>query len=119
MKSVLPLILAASFALAAPQVSYTRLLEHVRAGEVASAVITPQKSAAPVQFRLRDGRTLDSTLPADYSQALALMQQRNVDVGIAAPSPSLLNAVPFLLLLAVWLGLLLMGNRFKNIPRLF
>jgi len=112
---VASVVLAAGQALpATAHISYTQFLQHVRAGEVASAVITSGRAAAPVTARLRDGRAIDTVLPGDYDHALTLMQERNVDVEIVAAPLSLWNAVPFGLLLAVWLILLWRVRRGKT-----
>lgn len=89
----------------AAQVSYTRFLEQVRAGEVTKAVMTNEGGTTQVKASLRDGRAMRSSLPADFRQELTLMMERSVDVEIAprAASSYLFNAIPFLLLVVVWL----------------
>lgn len=87
----------------AARVSYTRFLEHVRAGEVTKAVMTNEGGTMQVNANLRDGRAMRSSLPSDFRQELALMMERSVDVEIAPRGPSFYNAIPFLLLVAVWL----------------
>lgn len=87
----------------AARVSYTRFLEHVRAGEVTKAVMTNEGGTTQVNANLRDGRAMRSSLPSDFRQELALMMERSVDVEIAPRGPSFFNAIPFLLLLVVWL----------------
>lgn len=97
-------------------VSYTRFLEHVRAGEVASAAITANSGAAPVRAALRQGGSIRSTLPGDYQAALVLMHERGVNVEIVTPGPSLWNAMPFALLLVVWLILFFRMSRGRGRP---
>ena len=95
-------------------ISYSQFLQQVEAGRVAGVKISAGNSGADAaKVRLKDGATNQTVLPADYSVALAAMQQRMVNVEIqdaGANSMSLaLNAIPFLILLAVWV--LLMMNR--------
>lgn len=95
-----------SSAAGAARVSYTRFLEHVRAGEVTKAVMTNEGGTTQVNANLRDGRAMRSSLPSDFRQELALMMERSVDVEIAprgGASYFFYNAIPFLLLLVVWL----------------
>lgn len=87
---------------AAP-VSYTRFLEQVRSGQVTRAVMTNRGGGATaVTATLRDGRAVRSTLPEDYRRELALLDDQKVDVEIAPRPASLMNAIPFLLLLVFW-----------------
>lgn len=69
--------------------------------------------AEAAKVRLKDGNTAQTVLPGDYSVALAAMQQQMVNVEIqdasASPMPLIINAAPFLILLAVWI--FLMKNR--------
>ena len=111
---LLVLVLAAVAVMAAnPRVSYSQFLEQVRAGEVASVVVTAKSEAVPVTARLRDGRSIDTMLPGDYRQALAQMQEHKVNIEIIAESPSLVRAAPFLLLLGVWAVLLWLKPHWK------
>lgn len=92
----------------------------MQSGRVAGVVIFADgPGAAEASCRLTDGSSMRTVLPADYRDALATMQQHAVNVEIrdsaAAPLRLLLNASPFLILLAVWLVLLLRG--FPNGPR--
>ena len=103
----------------ATKITYTRFLEQVRAGEVTAVVISSRNGAAPVRAQLRDGRTASSVLPADYGQAMHLMQERNINIDIEAPGASLVNAIPFLLLVAVWLVLVVWMRRAPGLPRLW
>ena len=95
-------------------ISYSQFLQQVEAGRVAEVKISAGNSGADAaKVRLKDGTTTQTVLPADYSVALAAMQQRMVNVEIqeaGANSISMaLNAIPFLILLAVWV--FLMKNR--------
>jgi cell division protease FtsH len=95
-------------------ISYSQFLQQVEAGRVAEVKISAGNSGADgARVRLKDGTTAQTVLPADYSVALAAMQQRMVNVEIqdaGVNSMSLaLNAIPFLILLAFWI--LMMRNR--------
>lgn len=95
-------------------VSYSQFLQQVEAGRVAEVQISAGNSGtATAKVRLKDGRTTQTVLPLDYSAALGAMQRRTVNVEIqdasASPVRLLINAGPFLILLAVWV--FLMSNR--------
>ena len=99
-----------------PTVSYSQFLELVESGKVASAVIV---SAGPGQVngRLKDGGSVRTLIPADSRDAIAAMQAQRVDLEIrnASSGPSqLLKAVPFLVLLGMWVFLMW---RLRNRPR--
>ena len=92
--------------------SYSQFLNRVREGQVASVIVFGNQSGpARAECRLKDGTRLRSVLPGDYRDALAVMQAQAVDIEIrdsaSEPVRLLLNATPFLLLLAVWVVLLL------------
>jgi preprotein translocase subunit YajC len=93
-----------------PTLSYSQLLRQVQAGQVAEVEIAAGNSGAnPARVRFKDGQVLRTILPSDYSAALAIMQDKaNVEIRDAAWEPVrlLLNATPFLLLLAVWIFLM-------------
>jgi len=95
-------------------ISYSQFLQQVEGGQVAEVKISAGDSAADAaKIRLKDGHTAKTVLPGDYSVALAAMQQRMVNVEIqdasASPMRLVINAGPFLILLAVWI--FLMTNR--------
>jgi cell division protease FtsH len=92
----------------APAFTYSQFLDQVRAGRVASAVVIGGVSGAtPATATLKNGDRVRTVLPADYRDALALMQERSVNIEIRSSSSEplriLLNATPFLVLLAIWL----------------
>jgi cell division protease FtsH len=94
--------------------SYSQFLQQVETGRVAEVKISAGNSGADAaKVRLKDGATTQTVLPADYSVALAAMQQRMVNVEIQDAGVNsiglALNAIPFLILLAFWI--LLMRNR--------
>ena len=97
--------------------TYTQFIERVRAGQVAGVEIAAGNlGASPATIRLKDGRTTQTVLPMDYSAALALLENQlvNVEIRDAASSPMhlLVNATPFLVLLAVWVFLMFNRRRF-------
>ena len=63
--------------------------------------------ADAAKVRLKDGNTTQTVLPLDYSAALGAMQQQMVNVEIqdasASPMRLVVNAGPFLILLALWI----------------
>jgi ATP-dependent Zn protease len=91
--------------------SYSQFLRQVETGQVDEVKIAAGGSGAtPATVRLRDGKTSRTVLPADYSVSLAILQDKLVNVVIedASHNPTglLLNAMPFFLLLAVWIAIL-------------
>lgn len=94
--------------------TYSQFLEQVRAGQVASAIIIAGNSGgAQATCRLKDGKTVRTVLPSDYRDAMAAMQDKLVNVEIRPASFG--NAMPFFVLLAVWIFLILL--KFPNGPR--
>ena len=71
----------------------------------------PIQGANAAKVRLKDGSTTQTVLPLDYSAALGAMQQQMVNVEIqdasASPLSLAINAVPFLILLAFWIFLMM------------
>jgi ATP-dependent Zn protease len=95
-------------------INYSQFVRQVEAGQVADVKISAGNSGAnAAQVRLKDGSNIQTILPLDYSAALEVMQQQMVNVeiqdGSASPMRLLINAVPFLVLLAIWI--FLMTNR--------
>ena len=89
-------------------ISYSQFLQQVDAGRVVGGKISAGNSGADAaRVRLMNGAAAQTVLPGDYSVALAAMQQRMMNVEIqdadANPTRLLINATPFLILLAVWL----------------
>jgi ATP-dependent Zn protease len=99
-----------------PTITYTQFMERVRAGQVAGVEIAGNLGASPATIRLKNGETTQTVLPLDYSGALALLEERLVNVEIRDDSTSplhwLVNATPFFVLLAVWVVLMLNRRRF-------
>jgi hypothetical protein len=98
-----------------PTVSYSEFLEQVRSGRVARATLfNSAAGATPADYELRDGERGRTVLPRDYQYALSQMQDYDVNVEIRDPSSGpgriLLNAAPFLVLLAVWIVLMIRGG---------
>lgn len=100
-----------------PEATYSQFLQQVRGGEVSGVSIASAGSAAEATYQRKDGATVRTVLPADYRDALAILQDKPVNIEIREPSPwfALRNAVPFLLLLALWIVLMF---RLRNHPHL-
>jgi hypothetical protein len=80
--------------------TYSEFLNRVENGQVAGVVVNSGKSAVvEATWRLADGAAARTVLPADYRDALRIMQEKRVNVEIRESSsvgPLLLNASPFL-----------------------
>jgi ATP-dependent Zn protease len=97
--------------------TYSQFLDQVRAGHVDSVTIVGSNSgASPATCRLKDGATVGTVLPSDYRDAIRTMQDKlvNIEIRDSASDPRrlLMNASPFLLLLAVWIFLMI--RKFPN-----
>ncbi len=91
----------------AATLTYSEFLDRVSQGQVAGAVLNPPLSGAvEVTCRLANGQTARTVLPADARDALREMRSHQVNIEIqnsrTSPLRPLLNAAPFLLLLALW-----------------
>jgi hypothetical protein len=89
------------------KLTYSQFLASVESGQIASVTITGSNSgAARATGRRTDGSTIRTILPLDYGDALRVMQEKQVSVEIrdwtSDPLRLLLNATPFLVLLAFW-----------------
>jgi ATP-dependent Zn protease len=91
--------------------SYSRFLEEVQSGQVASVVVFGGNSGAiEATCQLKDGKTVRTVLPWDYRDALQAMQDKLVNIEIRnSPAPSRIfwNSAPFLALLALWIALMI------------
>jgi cell division protease FtsH len=95
-------------------ISYSQFLQQVQAGRVAEVKIWADNSGADAaSVRLKDGTIARTVLPSHYSVALDAMQRAMVNVVIQDASTNpirlVINAAPFLILLAFWI--LFMANR--------
>ncbi len=100
-----------------PTITYTQFIERVRAGQVAGVEIAAgNPGASQATIRLKDGSITRTVLPFDYSAALALLEEQLVNVEIrdnsTSPMHVLVNATPFLVLLAIWVVLMFNRRRF-------
>jgi ATP-dependent Zn protease len=100
--------------------TYSQFLEKVRTGQIASVIVLGSNSGAVQAIcRLKDGNAGRTVLPSDYRDALVAMQDKLVNVEIrdssSEPLRLLINAMPFLLLLGLWIVLLIL--KFPNGPR--
>jgi cell division protease FtsH len=95
-------------------ISYTQFLQQVQTGQVTNIKIeSTDRGASRAAVLLKGGATTYTILPPDYSAALKVLEKNSVNIEIqdssADPARMLLNATPFLLLLAFWI--VLMFNR--------
>jgi ATP-dependent Zn protease len=98
-----------------PAITYTQFIQEVQAGRVMEVKIAAGNSGPDAaNVRLKNGATVRTLLPLDYSGALATMQQAmvNVEIQDASTSPGrlLINAAPFLILLAIWVYFMTIGR---------
>jgi ATP-dependent Zn protease len=96
-------------------ISYSQFLKQVEAGHVAEVRISAGDSGADAaSVRLKDGTTAQTVLPSHYSVALDVMQRAMVNVVIqdasTKPIGLLINATPFLILLAIWVFFITKGR---------
>ena len=94
-----------------PTMTYSRFLQEVRTGQVDSVVLLGSNSGAvQATGKLKAGKTVQTVFPSDYKDALTTMQEKLVNIEIREPSSQpfrlFINAIPFLLLLTVWLFLI-------------
>lgn len=106
-----------------PLRTYSQFLDQVKAGQVRGAIVFGSNSGAvPVTYRLQDGETARTVLPSDYRYALKSMQAKAVNIEIRAsastPLRILLNATPFLVLLAIWILFMVRGFPRGPLPRI-
>lgn len=102
-------------------VSYSHFLQQARAGEVTAVVIHDDTSGPKLAvYRLKGGTLAETVLPADYVDAMAVMQNSSVDIQIQASRIAhlFINASPFLLLLVVWFLLMFRWWRRPDLPGL-
>ena len=96
-------------------ISYTQFIQRVQAGDVSDVTIQDDVRSSRATIRLKNGEVSHAILPADYSLALKILQNKlvNVEIQDAASNPYriLAHAAPFLLLLAVWCVLMLNRER--------
>jgi ATP-dependent Zn protease len=103
-------------------ITYTQFLQRVQAGQVAEVkIVAGDSGSSPATARLKDGRTVRTVLPSHYSPALAILEERLVDVEIQSASSQplgiLANATPFLLLLGLWVFLMTKRDWMLRWPR--
>lgn len=106
------LLLEISSARPRATITYSQFLDQLRAGQVTGVDIEGTTATS----RLKTGKNVRTEFPPDYQTALNEMQQKGVSIEIhpaISASRPVLNAVPFLLLLAVWFYLM------KRKPNLF
>jgi cell division protease FtsH len=103
-----------------PRATYSEFLKRVQAGEVAKATVevAARSGVDQIDYTLKNGNRVKTVVPSDDREALAAMRDKLVSVEIrdasSTPLRLLLNATPFLLLLALWVVMM----RLKLRPRL-
>lgn len=103
-----------------PKATYSEFLKRVEAGEVTKATVevASRSGADQIDYTLKNGKQVKTIVPSDDREALAAMRDKlvNVEIRDASSSPLrlLVNATPFLLLLAFWVVMM----RLKIQPRL-
>jgi ATP-dependent Zn protease len=87
------------------KLTYSQFLEQVTAGNIAKVEVSSNAGVYPSVMHLKNGQTARTVLPPDIRDPLRIMQDKQVNVEIRDSSGtrrSLTNAIPFLLLLALW-----------------
>jgi cell division protease FtsH len=91
-----------------PKATYSEFLKRVQAGEVTKATVevAARSGVDQIDYTLKNGKSVKTVVPSDDREALAAMRDKlvNVEIRDASSSPFqlLVNATPFLLLLALW-----------------
>ena len=102
-----------------PNSTYSEFLHEVRSGHVTNVVLVG--NAVKATYRLKDGKTVETTLPSDYKDALTTLQEKQVNIEIrdssSDPRRLAVNAVPFFLLLGFWLLLLIFKSPILSGPK--
>ncbi len=87
------------------QYSFTQFVEEVNAGNVTDVIIS---NGNQVKGKLKNGTQLVTVLPANYSDIYKILQDKKVNIEVKAVESTpwitlLVNASPFLLLIAFWI----------------
>ena len=91
-------------------VTYSQFMLELEHGNVEGAAIRGGANAAAAVLSMKDGRTMRTVLPADYRNELSAMQAKSVSIDIEESDSNgwvtfLVNASPFLVLLAFWIAM--------------
>jgi cell division protease FtsH len=83
-------------------------MQAVEEGKVKSVTVNGSTGDVQGQYNAADGRTFHTNIPTNYPAIYDLMRQKNVAVTVVKDSGTgwvsiLINAVPFVLLLAFWI----------------
>jgi cell division protease FtsH len=90
------------------QPTFTQLMQAVEEGKVKSVTVNGSTGDVQGQYNAADGRSFRTNIPTNYPAIYDLMRQKNVAVTVVKDSGTgwvsiLINAVPFVLLLAFWI----------------
>jgi cell division protease FtsH len=90
------------------QPTFTDLIQKVNADKVASVVINSSTGDVNGTYKDPDGRQFHSNVPTNYPQIYDLLQSKGVKVTVQKDTGTgwlsiLMNAIPFVLLLAFWI----------------
>jgi len=90
------------------QPTFTQLMQAVEEGKVKSVTVNSSTGDVQGQYNAADGRTFHTNIPTNYPAIYDLLRQKGVGVTVVKDSGTgwvsiLINAVPFVLLLAFWI----------------
>src|SRR3954469_13421667 len=90
------------------QPAFTDLMKYVEQDRVKSVVVNSSTGDVSGMYKDSDGRQFHSNIPTNYPAIYDLMRSKGVQVTVQKDSGTgwvsiLINAVPFVLLLAFWI----------------
>jgi cell division protease FtsH len=90
------------------QPTFTQLMQAVEEGKVKSVTVNSSTGDVQGQYNAADGRSFHTNIPTNYPAIYDLLRQKGVGVTVVKDSGTgwvsiLINAVPFVLLLAFWI----------------
>jgi FtsH-like protein len=95
-----------------PALPYSEFLEKVESGQVSSVVLKDNNSkTVQATYQMKDGSSLRTVLPSDYTNAMAVMLKNKVRVEMWDASSGYLRLfmqfTPFFLCLGLWIFLMI------------
>ena len=90
------------------QPTFTQLMQYVEEGKVKSVTVNSSTGDVQGQYTAADGRQFRTNIPTNYPAIYDLMRSKGVQVTVQKDSGAgwvsiLVNAIPFVLLLAFWI----------------
>ena len=90
------------------QPSFTQLMQSVEEGKVKKVTVNGSTGDVQGEYQAADGRSFRTNIPTNYPSIYDLMRQKGVQVTVQKDTGTgwvslLINAVPFVLLLAFWI----------------